>query len=728
MDQLGADVDAADEHAPLPVSPKMNGAAPSALTTVPNAEFDEVVARIIVNPQTALADLSNALLRRESDGSTLLHVIAGWSRCQDLVTQLLRAGVPADVQEGQIATCQVLLAHGATPDLAVNGLTPLRAAAEVGNAEMTKWLLAQPGAWPGKWDNDFFAFLLEKTPDAVVTYLDAFATVLNHSKRGYVAVKYSGLRAIYGEPDVPVESTALALAVKSANARDILSHRVMKYVVRTKWKAFAKSMFRREFSAYCTLLVAYYVPTVWADPDWIQLTSAFDYWVALSRAVSWGCCAYLLLRVERNEFMGGSAKSYFYSFWNLLNIVTYVATMATVPLEFVVALTDVRNSMLALIIVALWLNLLQFLQMSTESGLLIAMMSHMVKDVYRFLLLYAVFLFGFSGAFYILLRGSAGFENFTNAFLTVFLLLFGQLTFDTFNATTGWIWHASVGLLMVHLVSVVIVLLNILIAMMATTYADVWESAEAEALQSHAQAIIRMEKSLGKRERERVCERLCRVDMRRFLSKQQTVAPKVVSNGSHAELLSERSTMKRTMMANISATLLALPGTTGARTAMHKAFGKLPPLGGLGGGSSPIHPAATQGLDAASAIADSKHRSGAPLGPKEHHATTFLEALIETPNLQLTALEESLFLKSALDQDDDDGGPGSAANRLGVLVDGIRYEPPSKKPKGEAAQSALADLQAQVEQLSKVVTDMQALMQEERANAVRPTRLSPRRS
>lgn len=630
-------------------------------------------------------------------------------------------------QEGQIATCQVLLAHGATPDLAVHALTPLRAAAEVGNAEMTKWLLTQPGTWSGKWDNAFFAFLLEKTPDAVATYLDAFATVLNHSKRGFVAVKYSGLRALYGEPDVPVEATALALIVQSANARDILSHRAIKYVVRAKWKAFGKSMFRREFAAYCTLLVAYFVPTVWADPDWIQLASAFDVGVALSRALSWSCCAYLLLRVERSEFLGGSAKNYLSSFWNQLNIVTYVATMATVPLEFVATLMDVRNSMLAFVLVALWLNLLQFLQMSTESGLLIAMMSHMAKDVYRFLLLYAVFLFGFSGAFYILLRGSTGFETFTNAFLTVFLMLYGQLTFDTFNATTGWIWHASVGLLMVYLLSVVIVLLNILIAMMASTYADVWESAEAEALHSHAQAIIRMEKSLGKHERARVCEQLRHVDMRRFLSKQQTATPKIASSGSHAELLSQRSTMKRNMMAGISAKLHGLPSTTGARNAVMKAFGKRPTVSGLAGGSSPIHPSIAPTLDASSASStDTEHRSGGPTVKKEHHAATFLEALIETPNLQLTALEESLFLKSALDLDDDDDGPGSVANRLGVLEDGIRYEPPSKKPKDEAAQSAVADLQAQVERLSKVVADMQTQVQEERANTVRVTRLSPR--
>lgn len=634
------------------------------------------------------------------------------------------------------------VANGGEPPMVQ--LTPLRAAAEVGNSEMTMWLLTQPGTWSSKWDNEFFAFLLEKTPGAVSTYLDTFATALNHSKRGYTAVKYSNLRYIYGEPSVPVEHTALALVVKSANARDILSHRIMRYLVRAKWKAFAKGMFWREFSAYCTLLVAYYVPTVWADPDWIHLATTFDYWVAFSRFISWICSAYLLFRVERNEFLGGSAKSYFFSFWNLLNVITYVATMATIPLEFVASLSKVRNSFLALIIVSLWLNLLQFLQMSTESGLLIAMMSHMAKDVYRFLLLYAVFLFGFSGAFYILLRGSTGYENFTNSFITVFLMLYGQITFDTFNATTGWIWHASVGLLMVHLMSVVIVLLNILIAMMATTYSDVWESAEAEALQSHAQAIIRMEKALRMQDRERTFQRLLRVDMRHLMSKQRTVSSKGPNNmsavlaqremggggssSSSADLFSKRSNMKRTMMANITEKLRVLPSGTDARNVVQKVLGRIPVRGG-GTGSSSVH------SDSSRSFTGSPSRSTKVTDPgnssavaKERRATTFIEALIETPNLQLNALEESLFLKSALDMDDNDEGPdGPGGNRLGVLEDGIRYELPSKKPKSdEVAQNAIADLAAQVQQLSKAMVELQTSIQEERANAVRPTRMTPR--
>ncbi|KAJ0395098.1 hypothetical protein ATCC90586_001495 [Pythium insidiosum] len=214
---------------------------------------------------------------------------------------------------------------GAIPNLGLGDITPLRAAAEVGNEEMTRWLLQQPGTWSGHWDNSFFAFLLEHTPEAVITYLDRFATELSHSKKGLVGIKYSALKHIYGEPHVPVEDTALALILDSPNARDILSHRAIKYIMRAKWKAF--------------------------------------------------------------------------------------------------------------------------------------------------LLLYVVFLIGYSGAFYILVRGSSGYENFVNSFISVFFMLFGAFDYSVFNdkSLTGWRWHMGNFLLISHLIAVVIVLLNILIAMMATT-------------------------------------------------------------------------------------------------------------------------------------------------------------------------------------------------------------------------------------------------------------------
>ncbi|TYZ63344.1 hypothetical protein PybrP1_012883 [[Pythium] brassicae (nom. inval.)] len=602
-----------------------------------------------------------------------------WENCQELLVYLLGAGIPVNIadnsgwtplleaaQEGQIPNCEVLLANGATPDLAAAGdMTPLRAAVKVGNEEMAKWLLKQPGSWPRRWDNAFFALLLHKTPAAAVEYLDTFAVVQNHSKLGNAAVHYSDLRFIYGEPNVPVEETALGAAASSQNGKHVLSHRVLRHVMKAKWQSFAKGMFRREFTVYCTLVASYYVPTIWADPNWVQLASKFDYWVACCRAVSWVSSLYLLLNVEYHEFKGttgggggGGARAYFGSFWNVLNFTSYVATMVTIPLEFIASLAEERDCLLALVTVTLWVNLLQFLQVTTHSGLLLAMMSRMRRDVFRFFILYGVFLLGFSGAFYLLLRGRTGFESYRAAFLTVLLMLFGGLEYDTFGGTSGWTWHVANALLFVYLLAAVVVLLNILIAMMATTYGDIWDAAEAETMLCHAQAIVRMEAALSSAARERTYRALLLRGPATAGEDPAELALAVqLERPSSTQGLRSHLSAKKAMAASIVAKMKAMPAQALA--------------------SSPTWSAVK------------------PLAP----------------SVNLTALKEALFLKSTFDEDSSAGDagepPGDDRRALGLLDDGVRYEAPLR-PHAEPKQEAelLLELQAQVQQLSALVKEL----------------------
>ncbi|KAJ0393309.1 hypothetical protein P43SY_009977 [Pythium insidiosum] len=254
------------------------------------------------------------------------------------------------------------------------------------------------------------------------------------------------------------------------------------------------------------MLLAFYVPTVAADYRPLNVDSPTDILLVVARAVAVVCALFLLLSVERAECAGATPRRYLASFWNWVNLVSYVGVLASVAFDTVDSLAHVRDGVVAVLHVSLWMNLLQFLQVSSQSGLLVAMMTHMIKDVYRFLLLYAVFLLGYSGAFYVLLRGRPGYDSFVNAFITVFLMLFGALDYSVFSADSlrGWSWLVGNTLLLSHLVTVVVMLLNILIAMMTATFEDVWDAAEAEALLIRARAIVRIEKALSDRERETI--------------------------------------------------------------------------------------------------------------------------------------------------------------------------------------------------------------------------------
>lgn len=179
------------------------------------------------------------------------------------------------------------------------------------------------------------------------------------------------------------------------------------------------------------MLTSYYVTIIFADPDWINLRDHSDYAVMVLRIFAWLCCLYLVVRVKYSEFRAGK---YFDSYWNWLNAVTYGSVLASIPFEFIGGATSpARNVLLALIGVALWINLLQYMWLHKKTGLLIAIMERMISDVRQFLVLYSVFLLGFSGALHLILNEFGDYKTFLDTFVTVLLMPFENITYDSYS-------------------------------------------------------------------------------------------------------------------------------------------------------------------------------------------------------------------------------------------------------------------------------------------------------
>lgn len=116
------------------------------------------------------------------------------------------------------------------------------------------------------------------------------------------------------------------------------------------------------------------------------------------------------------------------------------------------------------------------------------------NDVLRFCIIYTIFLAGFSQAFFILFREDGrrrrnqkrekrllmifhlGFSGYANMIRQCILGLLGDFDFDTY--TSGPHPFSSVLLLILYVIVISILLLNLLIAMMGDTYADVKKSAK----------------------------------------------------------------------------------------------------------------------------------------------------------------------------------------------------------------------------------------------------------
>lgn len=385
-------------------------------------------------------------------------------------------------------------------------VTPLTTAITHEQPAVARWLLDLPEAWDQQWDNKLFEQLIRRTPSIVLAFLDKFAAKLEMVNYGWNIYSLRNIRLAYGPPEVKVDETALSIAVRWHEKKNVLWHPPFCHVLEAKWSSFGNSEFIKEFMAYFFLLLLYYATTIWAHPNWNALKDASDIVVLVFRAIAWALCVYLIVFVERKEFHG---LAYFLSFWNWINFISYGAIMATIPLEFIGGsvggeIDSARRSLLALIMVTLSLNLLQYLQIFEKTGMMIVMMSDMLRDVSQFFWFYSVFLMGFSAAFYLLFQGADGYENFINSFITVLLMLFGQVTYDPFRAAHGWIWHMSNLLLLIYLVTVVVMLLNILIAMMSTTYSLDSSAAADRVAVCRAEIILRFESSLSEAQRAKI--------------------------------------------------------------------------------------------------------------------------------------------------------------------------------------------------------------------------------
>ncbi|RHY92778.1 hypothetical protein DYB26_004764, partial [Aphanomyces astaci] len=113
---------------------------------------------------------------------------------------------------------------------------------------------------------------------------------------------------------------------------------------------------------------------------------------------------------------------------------------------------------------------------------------------------------GLTCCYYILFQSKPGHETLLKSFITVFLVLFGQLdqvvdVIESEKDKQPLLYVVGYILLMFHCAAAIVLLLNVLIAMMNVTMQMGLENARIEALVSYAHCILRLELSLQPQER-----------------------------------------------------------------------------------------------------------------------------------------------------------------------------------------------------------------------------------
>jgi len=162
-----------------------------------------------------------------------------------------------------------------------------------------------------------------------------------------------------------------------------------------------------------------------------------------------------------------------------------------------------ERTMMAAIVLLLWLKVLPFLSVFQSTGPLIRTMSKMMSDFIQFLAVYVLFWIGWAIAFYVLLGRQTGdnalpqYADIWMSLLTVFRAVTGD-----FGFLDGVIDNYQIVyiLFVLYVLLAGIMLLNLLIAMMNTSFNLVLYVSEKEWLMIRASFILRIQRGLGRRE------------------------------------------------------------------------------------------------------------------------------------------------------------------------------------------------------------------------------------
>jgi hypothetical protein len=215
---------------------------------------------------------------------------------------------------------------------------------------------------------------------------------------------------------------------------------------------------------------------------------------------------YRLVKEYREAILAGFTVTYAWSMWNWMDVVCYIFALL-VAFSHLGAFTRIHE-LEALLLIIGWTKLLQFLSIFSMFASHIMMIIAMLSDIIKFACVYVFFLMAYSFAFYLVLHphstGDDGFESLRESFLSCYRMLMGETMMEVV-LRGGWF---PVLLWISYSVVISLLLLNMLIAMMSSSYERVLADAKGQAFLSRAKSILRLERLMSVEKRRKMWERI----------------------------------------------------------------------------------------------------------------------------------------------------------------------------------------------------------------------------
>jgi hypothetical protein len=265
-------------------------------------------------------------------------------------------------------------------------------------------------------------------------------------------------------------------------------------VLSLKWNAFGRKAVMREL---CHEAFAVCLLTILVMVDWDNRSPAAR--IALSAIMLIVC--FLRLGKELMEARSPHARIlYILSIWNWLDVSCYVLAVPLCALRF--GGIHSPHEFDSVLMILAWTKLLQFLSLVRMFVSHLMMIGAMIGDIFKFGCVFASFWLSFSLAFHLLLRdtNAYGFSSVPESVVSCFNIMLGDTMIDSVREGGSFaivLWGA-------YTMIVVLLLLNMLIAMMSSSYDSVRVATRGQARLMRALNILRMERALKPAEKEKM--------------------------------------------------------------------------------------------------------------------------------------------------------------------------------------------------------------------------------
>ncbi|CAF3956669.1 unnamed protein product [Rotaria sp. Silwood1] len=310
--------------------------------------------------------------------------------------------------------------------------------------------------------------------------------------------------------------SVLEIMIKKNNA-DLINPTIVSLIDK-KWKSFAYPLFVRRFLITFIYLLVFLATTMLRQPRSEKTVNELDKKTGITNGKNSSGFEHLLYTIGHTIVIIGATCQCAYEvhdirrlgFWNYWKIkgsiflenwltCSFCFCIFTLEILRLFGIQQYETQILAFASLIGWSNMFYFIMPFHFTGPFVIMIYKMFfHDVLRFFIIYLIFLMGFAQSFFILFN-EYGLQGYMSSIKQCFLGLLGDFDLDYY--IKGEYPLTSVILLIFYIVLITILLLNLLIAMMGDTYAEVKRSAKKLWHLERARIAFRIENSLPRSKR-----------------------------------------------------------------------------------------------------------------------------------------------------------------------------------------------------------------------------------